>query len=568
MENTTTRYPSYNPSPPPENDTLSDLIAPPNAAQNGSSTMSSITRMFPSATLQRRESADIILEAAKLAETMGGGSPLPKYDVRQSFASAEHCSSRDISIHDGSTNHSQSHQSSSHELPVFNMNRNQDIFESSYQDDSSSGQDFSQQQQQPHEGNLDATIVTPPTAPIPNPSYSQPNTTSTGASASASASSTMGGTANFLNTHTRTGNTQQIRYDAYGRDLSSSTINQVPGSLAFSSTTAMPGPAPAAPLNMPAPAPTPAYVLPQISMQSSPPSLKHNVPHVYHDYANVPDTIGFVRKKTGGVTQPFPEKLYEMLSNESSAAEEDPNCVVSWLPHGRAFIVRKPKLFTSKIMPKYFRQTKLTSFQRQLNLYGFRRITQGADAGAYYHELFLRGRPQLCMRMVRQKVKGTGHKQPTDVGSEPNFYTMPAVSETNQPPPGAAPTSPIIRPTCGFSTMSMVGSSSLPPKDSMVNVSTSSRPTAVLSGPASMANITMSPGIHAARLLKGMANAPILQSLPPLPNHATSQSMLSGSSNRMPSLSRQREVHPQSKLLNLSSESSGGHFGTHSHGST
>lgn len=26
--------------------------------------------------------------------------------------------------------------------------------------------------------------------------------------------------------------------------------------------------------------------------------------------------------------------------------------------------------------------------------------------------------------MVRQKVKGTGHKQPTDIASEPNFYTM------------------------------------------------------------------------------------------------------------------------------------------------
>ena len=29
--------------------------------------------------------------------------------------------------------------------------------------------------------------------------------------------------------------------------------------------------------------------------------------------------------------------------------------------------------------------------------------------------------------MVRQKVKGTGHKQPADVSSEPNFYSMPAV---------------------------------------------------------------------------------------------------------------------------------------------
>ena len=198
---------------------------------------------------------------------------------------------------------------------------------------------------------------------------------------------------------------------------------------------------------------------------------KKGVPHVYRDFSNVPDAVGVVRKKTGGVAQPFPEKLHAMLN------AEDDLSVVSWLPHGRAFIVRKPAPFTDNIMPKYvqllfsnslerlivfgvkkdalyetyidfalalflsfflrryFRQTKLTSFQRQLNLYGFRRLTQGADAGAYYHELFLRGRPQLCLRMQRQKVKGTGHKQPADVQTEPNFYSMsPSKASDSQPP--------------------------------------------------------------------------------------------------------------------------------------
>lgn len=51
-------------------------------------------------------------------------------------------------------------------------------------------------------------------------------------------------------------------------------------------------------------------------------------------------------------------------------------------------------------------------------------MTQGSDAGAYYHELFLRVRPSLCQRMTRQKVKGTGHKQPADAKTEPNFYEM------------------------------------------------------------------------------------------------------------------------------------------------
>jgi hypothetical protein len=95
------------------------------------------------------------------------------------------------------------------------------------------------------------------------------------------------------------------------------------------------------------------------SSPTSKAARKRGVPHIYRDFTAVPEVAGYVRKKTGGVTQPFPEKLHEMLDNVN-----EPN-MVGWLPHGRAFIVRKPKEFTSQIMPKFFRQTKLTSFQRQ-----------------------------------------------------------------------------------------------------------------------------------------------------------------------------------------------------------
>ncbi len=149
------------------------------------------------------------------------------------------------------------------------------------------------------------------------------------------------------------------------------------------------------------------------------------VKHVYHDYASAPTPSDMPRKKTGGVSQPFPDKLMNMLDRETATHPD----VVTWCPHGRAFVVKKPKVFTAEVMINYFRQSKLTSFQRQLNLYGFRRITQGLDAGAYYHELFLRGRPDLTSKMVRQKVKGTGHKQPTDASTEPNFYAMPPVTQ-------------------------------------------------------------------------------------------------------------------------------------------
>jgi HSF-type DNA-binding len=74
------------------------------------------------------------------------------------------------------------------------------------------------------------------------------------------------------------------------------------------------------------------------------------VPHVYNDYSQIPlEDETYIRKKTGGVTQPFPEKLHEMLSAVEGTEHES---IVSWLPHGRAFIVRKPKEFTDVIMPK------------------------------------------------------------------------------------------------------------------------------------------------------------------------------------------------------------------------
>lgn len=45
--------------------------------------------------------------------------------------------------------------------------------------------------------------------------------------------------------------------------------------------------------------------------------------------------------------------------------------------------------------------TKITSFQRQLNLYGFRRISKGPDQGAYFHSKFQRNRKDLLADIKR-----------------------------------------------------------------------------------------------------------------------------------------------------------------------
>ncbi len=99
--------------------------------------------------------------------------------------------------------------------------------------------------------------------------------------------------------------------------------------------------------------------------------------------------------------------------------------IVSWEIHGRAFKIHKPQEFEQKIIPRYFNQTKITSFHRQLNLYGFLRISQGRDKGAYYHELFLRGKHFISNKMFRQKVKGCRVKRLPSPEAEPDFYSMP-----------------------------------------------------------------------------------------------------------------------------------------------
>jgi hypothetical protein len=155
---------------------------------------------------------------------------------------------------------------------------------------------------------------------------------------------------------------------------------------------------------------------------------KHYVQHNYHDH--VFDREGSYGSKNqvskGGVSVPFPQKLYEMLDYVSSSNEPGLADIIGWQPHGRCFIVRKPKEFANIILPRFFQQKKYASFQRQLNLYGFNRITKGPDRGSYYHELFLRGKKFLCRGINRIKIKGTGARMASNPDTEPDFYSMPA----------------------------------------------------------------------------------------------------------------------------------------------
>jgi HSF-type DNA-binding/Conserved hypothetical protein (Lin0512_fam) len=118
----------------------------------------------------------------------------------------------------------------------------------------------------------------------------------------------------------------------------------------------------------------------------------------------------------------FPLKLQRVL--DKLEAEENTE-VLSWLPHGRAFIVHEADRFVNEVLPVYFNQTKYSSFQRQCHMYHFTRITHGRDKGAFHNPNFQRGRPELSMTIQRTRVNGKGTRRPGNPHKEPDLYALP-----------------------------------------------------------------------------------------------------------------------------------------------
>jgi len=109
------------------------------------------------------------------------------------------------------------------------------------------------------------------------------------------------------------------------------------------------------------------------------------------------------------VPMTFPQKLMEVLANREIAD------IVTWLPHGKGFIILQKRKFAAEVMPLYFKHSKFTSFTRKLNRWGFTRITRGPETGAYYHKFFQRDNHLLCMQMHCQSNKSTSTNSPRTV---------------------------------------------------------------------------------------------------------------------------------------------------------
>ena len=124
---------------------------------------------------------------------------------------------------------------------------------------------------------------------------------------------------------------------------------------------------------------------------------------------------------TAGIQVSFPLKLQRILDKLEAEGKTD---IISWLPHGRAFLVHDSDALVAEFLPVYFTQTRYSSFQRQLHMYNFQRITAGKDKGAYHHANFQRGKPQVSLKMHRTRVNGKGTRRPGNPEDEPDLYGM------------------------------------------------------------------------------------------------------------------------------------------------
>jgi hypothetical protein len=96
----------------------------------------------------------------------------------------------------------------------------------------------------------------------------------------------------------------------------------------------------------------------------------------------------------------FPQRLMEVLDDDANSD------AITWLPHGRAFLIRDRLAFEEKVMPRFFpRKAKYSSFTRKLNRWNFVRVSSGPEIGSWYHEFFLRAKPHLAAQMFCKNAR-------------------------------------------------------------------------------------------------------------------------------------------------------------------
>ncbi|XP_031494081.1 heat stress transcription factor B-2b-like [Nymphaea colorata] len=93
---------------------------------------------------------------------------------------------------------------------------------------------------------------------------------------------------------------------------------------------------------------------------------------------------------------PFLTKTYQLVDDPSV------DDVISWNDDGSAFVVWRPAEFARDVLPKYFKHNNFSSFVRQLNTYGFRKIVP--DRWEFANDCFRKGEKRMLCGIHRRKA--------------------------------------------------------------------------------------------------------------------------------------------------------------------